>query len=141
MYLFVYGTLLSNIPSSMSKFLRRRSTLIGKATTAGNLYDLGSYPGFVAGGEATVKGELYRLDPDRQQQTMDMLDAYESVTGEADDQYRRVTIQVLVGGGGTFTAETYAFLGDTAGLPHIPRGDYPAYYQGKTEHERFVNGE
>ncbi|MGB3801726.1 MAG: gamma-glutamylcyclotransferase family protein, partial [Lewinella sp.] len=59
-YLFVYGTLRSDIPSSMSKFLRRRATLVGKATVAGRLVDLGGYPGFLAG-EGKAKGELYRL--------------------------------------------------------------------------------
>jgi gamma-glutamylcyclotransferase (GGCT)/AIG2-like uncharacterized protein YtfP len=141
MHLFVYGTLLSNIPSSMSKFLRRRATLIGKATTAGMLYDLGMYPGFVAGGEAPVTGELYRLNPDNQALTMEMLDAYESVTGEPEDQYRRVQVSAQVSGGGTFMAETYEFTGETEGMHLIPRGDYPAYYLGNSEHERFVNGE
>lgn len=141
MHLFVYGTLLSNIPSSMSKFLRRRATLVGKASTPGKLYDLGMYPGFVAGGEEMVQGELYRLDDAREEQTLEMLDAYESVTGEPGDQYRRITISAQVGGGGTFKAETYEFTGETAGMPLIPRGNYPAYYQGKADHERFVNGE
>jgi gamma-glutamylcyclotransferase (GGCT)/AIG2-like uncharacterized protein YtfP len=141
MHFFVYGTLLSNIPSSMSKFLRRRANLIGKATTAGNLYDLGMYPGFVAGGEETVTGELYYLKPDKQVQTLEMLDAYESVTGEPDDQYRRLEISVQVSGGGTFKAETYEFRGDAKGMQLIPRGDYPSYYQGNSNHEQFVNGE
>jgi gamma-glutamylcyclotransferase (GGCT)/AIG2-like uncharacterized protein YtfP len=125
----------------MSKFLRRRATLIGKATTSGSLYDLGMYPGFVAGGEEQVKGELYRLNPDNQAQTMEMLDAYEGVTGEPEDQYRRVTVSAQVGGGGTFKAETFEFTGKTGGMQPIPRGDYPSYYQGNTDHERFVNGE
>lgn len=140
-HLFVYGTLLSNIPSSMSKFLRRRATLIGKATTPGSLFDLGMYPGFVAGGDGQVTGELYRIHPENEAQTMEMLDAYESVTGEPDDQYRRLEITVQVGGGGSFQAQTYEYKGKTEGLTLIPRGDYPTYYQGKPDHERFVNGE
>lgn len=141
MHLFVYGTLLSNIPSSMSKFLRRRATLIGKATTSGCLYDLGMYPGFVGGKEAQVTGELYLLNPDSMALTMEMLDAYESVTGEPGDQYRRVTVNAQVGGGGTFKAETYEYTGETKGLHLIPRGDYPSFYLNNSAHERFVNGE
>lgn len=141
MHLFVYGSLLSNIPSSMSKFLRRRATLIGKASTPGALYDLGMYPGFVAGGDEEVKGELYHLNPESEEQTLEMLDAYESVTGEPEDEYARVEVPVRVSGGGLFKAETYVFVGDAEGKPAIPRGDYPAYYQGNTNHERFVNGE
>jgi gamma-glutamylcyclotransferase (GGCT)/AIG2-like uncharacterized protein YtfP len=99
------------------------------------------YPGFVAGGEERVTGELYHLNPDKQAQTMEMLDAYESVTGEPDDQYRRLEVSVQVGGGGTFKAETYEFTGKTEGMQLIPRGDYTKYYHGKPDHERFVNGE
>ncbi|MEM9928352.1 MAG: gamma-glutamylcyclotransferase family protein [Bacteroidota bacterium] len=141
MYLFVYGTLLSNIPSSMSKFLRRRATLIGKATTAGQLFDLGMYPGFVGGGAEKVTGELYRLEEARQEQTIEMLDAYESVTGASEDEYHRIEVEVQVGGGGTFSAQTYEYLGNTTGKERIPRGDYPAYYAAHPEHEKFVNGE
>jgi gamma-glutamylcyclotransferase (GGCT)/AIG2-like uncharacterized protein YtfP len=125
----------------MSKFLRRRSTLVGKATTPGVLYDLGLYPGFVAGGDELVKGELYHLKPENIAQTLEMLDAYESVTGEPEDEYLRSQVAVQIGGGGTFTAETYIFRGETAGKKMVPRGDYPAYYAGNADHERFVNGE
>jgi gamma-glutamylcyclotransferase (GGCT)/AIG2-like uncharacterized protein YtfP len=141
MHLFVYGTLLSKIPSSMSKFLRRRATLIGKATTSGSLYDLGMYPGFVGGEDGQVTGELYLLNPDSMTLTMEMLDAYESVTGEPGDQYRRISVRAQISGGGTFTAETYEFTGETEGMHLIPRGDYPTYYLNNPEHERFVNGE
>ncbi|MFT4751189.1 MAG: gamma-glutamylcyclotransferase (GGCT)/AIG2-like uncharacterized protein YtfP [Neolewinella sp.] len=140
MHLFVYGSLLSNIPSSMSKFLRRRATLVGKVITPGVLYDLGMYPGFVAGGDELVKGELYRINPDNEEQTMEMLDAYEAVTGEPEDEYLRGEVTVQVGGGGTFTAETYVFRGDLSGKKVVPKGDYPAYYTGNTDHERFANG-
>lgn len=140
MHLFVYGTLLSNIPSSMSKFLRRRATLVGKATTPGVLYNLGSYPGFVAGGDALVAGELYLVDPVQAAQTMEMLDAYESVTGEPTDEYKRTVVAVQVSGGGTFSAETYVFTGATEGKAIIPKGHYPTYYANNPEHQRFVNG-
>lgn len=125
----------------MSKFLRRRATLIGKATTLGKLYDLGLYPGFFSGGEGQVKGELYRLEEARQNQTLEMLDAYESVTGASEDEYHRIEVTVQVSGGGTFQAETYELVEDVADKPLIPRGDYPAYYLTNPEHEKFVNGE
>lgn len=141
MHLFVYGTLLSNIPSSMSKFLRRRASLVGKATVPGKLYDLGMYPGFVAGGEDNVVGELYLVKPESEEQTMDMLDAYEGVTGEPEDEYRRTDVTAQVGGGGTFKAQTYEYTGSLGGKKLIPRGNYPAFYEDNAEHARFVNGE
>lgn len=140
MHLFVYGTLLSNIPSSMSKFLRRRAVLVGKATIPGSLHDLGSYPGYFPEGAGTVIGELWRLNDDRREQTLEMLDAYESVTGETDDEYSRLTVLATVGGGGTFSAETYACRADVSGQPLIPRGNYPPFYAQNAAHRRFVEG-
>ncbi len=141
MYIFVYGTLLTSIPSSMSKFLRRKAQLIGKATVAGSLYDLGMYPGFVSGGGGRVKGELYRLEPATEEMTLQMLDAYESVTGAPEDEYQRVEVTAKVNDGGTFVAFTYEYRGDTDDKEIIPLGDYAAFYQGNTQHMRFVNGE
>ncbi|MEM6769531.1 MAG: gamma-glutamylcyclotransferase family protein [Bacteroidota bacterium] len=141
MYIFVYGTLLTSIPSSMSKFLRRRGQLIGKATVSGTLYDLGMYPGYVAGEEGRVKGELYRLNPETVEMTVDMLDAYESVTGAPEDEYRKIEVMAKVNDGGSFKAFTYEFTKSVAGKAVIPLGDYAAFYPGNEAHGRFVNGE
>jgi len=65
----------------MSKFLRRRAQLIGKATTGGKLYDLGMYPGFVAGDTGTVKGELYRINEEDAEETLEMLGRRRAVSG------------------------------------------------------------
>lgn len=140
-HLFVYGTLLTGIPSSMSKFLRRRAQLVGKATTSGRLYDLGMYPGFVAGPEGTVKGELYRLNEDNASETLEMLDAYEGVTGAPEDEYQRVEISVRISDGGQFRAQTYSFIKEFDDGKVIPKGDYAAFYPGNEAHQKFVNGE
>ena len=141
MYIFVYGTLLTSIPSSMSKFLRRKAQLVGKATTAGMLYDLGMYPGFISGEAGRVKGELYRLNPETAEMTIDMLDAYEGVTGAPEDEYRKVKVTVQVSDGGSFEAFTYEYKDAVEGKAVIPLGDYAAFYPGNAAHERFVNGE
>lgn len=125
----------------MSKFLRRKAQLVGKATVPGTLYDLGMYPGYVATGEGRVKGELYRLDEATAEMTINMLDAYESVTGAPEDEYRKVEVSVSVGDGGSFQAFTYEFTKSVAGKAIIPLGDYAAFYPGNAQHERFVNGE
>ena len=139
-YLFVYGTLRSDIPSSMSKFLRRRARLIGKATVSGRLVDLGGYPGFISG-EGTTKGELYCIDEDRAVETWQMLDAYEGVTGTEDEDYRRITIDVRVAGGGRFTAFTYEYQLPAGGKAEIPNGDYPPYYRNNPEHLKFTGND
>lgn len=137
-YLFVYGTLRSDIPSSMSKFLRRRGTLVGKATVAGELLDLGGYPGFVSGPAGTVKGELYRITADQAEETWQMLDAYEGVTGLANEGYRKIEVDVRVGAGGAFRAVTYEYQLPRDGKPVIPNGDYPPYYRSNPEHLKFT---
>ena len=137
-YLFVYGTLLSAIPSSMSKFLRRRASLVGKATTAGQLIDLGGYPGFLAGAEGTVKGELYRMSADRAEESWALLDAYEGVSGLATEEYRKVAVAVRVADGGEFTALTYAYQHAVGDRPVIAAGDYPPFYRNNPEHRKFT---
>ncbi|CAH0999410.1 hypothetical protein LEM8419_00708 [Neolewinella maritima] len=136
-YLFAYGTLRSDIPSSMSKFLRRRATLVGKATTSGRLIDLGGYPGFVQGG-GTTTGELYRLNADRVAETWELLDAYEGVAGNASDEYRKSIVSVRVRDGGTFQARTYEYKQGTAGQAEIPNGDYPPFYRSNAAHQKFT---
>ena len=140
MHLFVYGTLLSSIPSSMSKFLSRRATLVGAARAPGRLFDLGMYPGYVADGAGEVLGELYHLHPEGEETTWEMLDAYESVTGEAEDEYRREEIRVRTTEGEEYAADTYVFTGEHQQKAVIPNGDYRAFYAGSAEHQRFVNG-
>ena len=139
-YLFVYGTLRSDIPSSMSKFLRRRAALIGKATASGRLIDLGGYPGFVAGG-GTVKGELYRINEDQAGETWQMLDAYEGVSGLESEDYRKLALDVQVAAGGKFRAHTYEYQQPTTGKTEIPNGDYPPFYRTNPEHRKFTGNE
>lgn len=139
-HLFVYGTLLAGIPSSMGKFLRRRATLVGKATVPGTLYDLGLYPGYVAQGNGIVTGELYRLGEARAAETMELLDAYEGVTGAPEDEYARAKVKAKVNDGGSFAATTYVYTKDTAGKAVVPQGNYAVFYAESPDHQRFVNG-
>ncbi|MBB4079227.1 gamma-glutamylcyclotransferase (GGCT)/AIG2-like uncharacterized protein YtfP [Lewinella aquimaris] len=139
-YLFVYGTLRSDIPSSMSKFLRRRAALVGKATTGGKLVDLGDYPAFVTG-SGTARGELYRISPERAEETWELLDAYEGVSGGAGEEYQRTEIDVRVAAGGKFRAQTYAYRKSVGGKPEIPNGDYLPYYRGNSKHQKFTGND
>ncbi|PPK88305.1 gamma-glutamylcyclotransferase (GGCT)/AIG2-like uncharacterized protein YtfP [Neolewinella xylanilytica] len=139
-YLFVYGTLRSDIPSSMSKFLRRRATLVGKATVVGRLVDLGGYPGFITG-EGTTKGELYRIGEEQAAETWQMLDAYEGVSGLDSDHYRRVVVDVQVGDGGRFRAQTYEYQQSAEGKTEIPHGDYPPFYRNNPAHRKFTGND
>jgi gamma-glutamylcyclotransferase (GGCT)/AIG2-like uncharacterized protein YtfP len=114
--LFVYGTLMATAGDRMGRVertrLARESCPLGPATTAGLLYDLGSYPGLVvgAGCAGTVAGELVRLaDPVR---SLRWLDAYEGlVPGEHDhNEYRRVEIDVELASGHSVRAWSYIYV-------------------------------
>lgn len=140
MHLFVYGTLLSGIPSSMSKFLTRNASLIGKATVTGTLFDLGMYPGFVTSGNKLIHGEIYELNAADATTTMEMLDAYEGVTGEQEDEYKREKISCQTTDGKAMKAYTYISKTKPGSAPEISSGDYQKFYRGNKEHQRFVNG-
>ena len=138
--MFVYGTLRSEIPSSMSKLLRRRARLIGPATTAGYLIDLGGYPALVltpaASGER-VQGEVYAVHPDQAEETRQLLDAYEGVTGQPSEQYRKAEVDVLQDHR-PLRAVTYIYQLAADGYPVIAGGDYPSFYISAPAHQQFT---
>lgn len=121
----------------MSKFLRRRATLVGKATTSGSLIDLGGYPGFITDG-GTVHGELYRIHEDRAEETWALLDAYEGASGLSSEDYRREEIEVQIKAGGKFRAMTYIYQQSLTDKPIIPKGNYPPFYRNNPDHQKFT---
>jgi gamma-glutamylaminecyclotransferase len=86
--LFVYGTLMAGEANAAelggARFLGRART-----TASYTLYDLGPYPGLVAGGSTAVDGELYDVPEER----VPALDAFE----EHPDVYRRAPIALADG--------------------------------------------
>ncbi len=58
---FVYGTLLSG---EANHYLLATAAKLAEARTgaAFELYDLGSFPGLVAGGATSISGEIYEVD-------------------------------------------------------------------------------
>lgn len=90
--LFVYGTLRRGGANDITR-MRPAPQLLGVATIAGRLYDLGAYPGLVldraAGG---VLGELYRIEPTLERQ----LDRLEGVSDppQPDDEYFKRSVSV-----------------------------------------------
>jgi gamma-glutamylcyclotransferase (GGCT)/AIG2-like uncharacterized protein YtfP len=69
----VYGSLLLGEPNHR---ILSRATLVGAARTKAGftLYDLGAFPGMVAGGDDAILGEVYEVDA----ATLARLDALES---------------------------------------------------------------
>jgi gamma-glutamylcyclotransferase (GGCT)/AIG2-like uncharacterized protein YtfP len=113
-YLFVYGTLMSGAQTAPGKAQRlrlaRESDSLGPASIAhARLYDLGRYPGAIAGGgeDNLVRGEAVVLsDPER---TLAWLDAYEGIApGKPDEsEYERTLREVKLAGGEAIDAWVY----------------------------------
>ena len=113
-HLFVYGTLRTGSAHPMAHRLRVGATHIGRGSTAGSLYDFGDHPGavFAAAARYRVIGDVFLLRVG--QRLLTDLDRYESFTGQDDDMFRRMAIEVTLDAGGTVQAWAY-------GLREAPR--------------------
>lgn len=133
--IFVYGTLLSAVPSAASKWLYQHAELLGEVSFPGAIYDLGSYPGFVSVPSASdlVLGEIYQLHDIVQ--AFPYLDKYEGLDEEAP-LYRREKLAHPVHG----QVWTYIYQGETKDLPLIVGGDYRKYYEQQARHRLFIRG-
>ena len=127
-HLFVYGTLMTSAGAArtgkaMRARLQREAESLGPATTAGQLYDLGRYPGLVALPQAAdlVHGEVFRLiDPAG---AFRWLDAYEDVTpGDPDSEYERVLRAARLASGDDLEAWVYLYRGDLTGGRRVADG-------------------
>jgi gamma-glutamylcyclotransferase (GGCT)/AIG2-like uncharacterized protein YtfP len=109
---FVYGTLMNG---ERNHRVLAGAEHLGAARTVARfkMFDLGSYPGIIAGGRTSISGELYRVDA----ATLAKVDRLEG----HPDIYRRTPIE-LEGGG---SAEAYV-LRTTEGrrVTEIPSGNW-----------------
>ena len=97
-YLFVYGTLLKDFDSYMSKFLNRNSEFIGTGYFNGRLYQISWYPGAVLSDLPSEKvfGHLFKIH--NEEKTFQILDDYEGIglTAEHPNEYKRELIQAYL---------------------------------------------
>jgi gamma-glutamylcyclotransferase (GGCT)/AIG2-like uncharacterized protein YtfP len=122
--LFVYGTLRPFVAIPMSRWLRRTARYLGPATTAGRLYDLGSYPGMRAARKRRdrVVGDVYRVV---RPHVLRVLDRYEAGNARRSPKFvRERCIVKLAQRGMRKTAWTYRYRCSVAGAPRITGGDY-----------------
>lgn len=110
--LFAYGTLQE--AGQRDAVLRGAATwVVGRGSVAGTLYDLGEYPGLVAGGATRVPGTLIELADDA---ALTLLDAYEGVE---EGLYARVRTTVHLDTGDEVAAWVYVYLRPVDGRPRI----------------------
>lgn len=114
-HLFVYGTLLFADTGSTGREQRarlaREARIVGSGTVAGQLYDLGRYPGLVETSEARarVRGDVLELAaPER---TLRWLDAYEGIVpgDHPHNPYQRIEVEAALENGGSVTAWVYLY--------------------------------
>lgn len=111
--LFVYGTLKHG---GSNHALLSGQPFLGVAHTPPGftLFSLGAYPGMIASAadRAGVTGELWSVDD----ACLAQLDELE---GLAAGLYRRARIPIIIPPADTATVETYFYLRDLAGKPHL----------------------
>lgn len=133
--IFVYGTLLSAVPSAASKWLQQHARLLGEASFPGMIYDLGAYPGFVSDPSVScqVVGEVYQLYA--AEKAFSYLDKYEGLD-EQVPLYRREKLTHA----GYGTVWTYIYQGETTDLSLIAGGDYRNFFEQQARHRLFIRG-
>lgn len=98
-YIFVYGLLKSMYDNDPARFIRKKSTLIGKAYFPGILIDIGTYPGAIyePGSQTKVHGEVYRIDQNHKE-LVAFLDHFEGVGNQfkQPNEYIREVISVQI---------------------------------------------
>ncbi len=120
--LFVYGLLRSDMSAGLQGFVPGKARLIGRASVAGVLYDLGDYPGIVLGdGGASVAGEVWEITDASAWET---LDRFEDIRADGTGQYRRETIPVTTADGGRVLAQAYLYNRATDPLRVVASGDW-----------------
>jgi gamma-glutamylcyclotransferase (GGCT)/AIG2-like uncharacterized protein YtfP len=117
--LFVYGTLRPALAVGWPRKLVADLEVVGVATVSGLLYDLGDYPGMVAG-EGVVHGDLLRIGDEER---LAAIDAYEECGGP-QALYRREAVLATLANGTRVEAWAYFFTHPTGGAPVIADGDY-----------------
>lgn len=90
-HVFVYGTLRRGDVRDINQ-LKPAPAFVAMATVQGVLYDLGSYPGVLLGGEGRVTGEVYAISAELERQ----LDTIEEVWPQPTGEYskREVVVQL-----------------------------------------------
>lgn len=119
--LFVYGTLRSGQPHAPRL---GGATLLGPATTTGELRNFGDYPGLVEG-NGTVSGELVRL-PEAALSRIDDLEGFDPSDPDGS-LFRRELRTIQLEDGSRWEGWTYLWCHGGGSL--IPSGDWLEFLQ------------
>jgi gamma-glutamylcyclotransferase (GGCT)/AIG2-like uncharacterized protein YtfP len=120
-YLFVYGTLRSQMNDPLHRLLETHAILVGTGTFQGKLYDLGRYPGAIRSRGKTdcVIGEIYRFS--EPQRALEILDEYEG------HRFKRKRVTIIQADGKSITSWIYLYVRSVTRRARIQAGDYVQY--------------
>jgi len=117
-----YGTLMRSFGRQEALGVADALTYVSDCRFAGELYDLGRFPGAVPG-PGTVYGELFRLEDPAAQAQLDRYEAYDpDRTAASLFVRRRVSLAKP-----EETAWIYWYNDDPEDAPRVPSGDWAVY--------------
>jgi gamma-glutamylcyclotransferase (GGCT)/AIG2-like uncharacterized protein YtfP len=125
-YLFVYGTLRSNLVPQDLRGLVQQMRRIGAAYAHGHLYDLGEYPGAIidADCDRRIIGEVLELTDS--ESILTALDHYEGF--DSNDRgaslFVRTGCHVILENGEGIECWVYVYNGEISSAKLIESGDY-----------------
>jgi len=110
-HLFVYGTLAPGREPMPLRPQIARMTLVGTASVAGALYDLGTYPGAILDGSDRIFGSVFQVPGD--DAFWQALDSYEGFDPGQPNAglFRRETCRARLDPGQEVTCDIYVYNG------------------------------
>ncbi len=116
-----YGSLMRGLGATLRLGIDQRLRFVGPCTVAGELYDLGDWPGLRTG-NGRVVGEIHALLDD---EVLGILDGFEDYDAKRprESMYLRERVPLLDSGGGE-TAWTYVYNQVPDAIARIPHGDW-----------------
>jgi gamma-glutamylcyclotransferase (GGCT)/AIG2-like uncharacterized protein YtfP len=120
-YLFVYGTLRSEMNDPLHRLLETHAAFVGTGSFQGKLYDIGRYPGAIRSRSNTdlVIGEIYQLSEPRR--ALEILDEYEG------RRFRRKQVTIVQEDGKNIACWIYLYARSITRRSLIRSGDYAQY--------------
>ena len=120
-YLFVYGTLRSQMNDPLHRLLETHAIFVGSGFFQGKLYDIGRYPGAIRSRSNTdrVTGEIYQLSEPRR--ALEILDEYEG------RRFRRKLATIVQEDGKSIACWIYLYARSITHRSLIRSGDYVQY--------------
>ena len=128
-FLLVYGTLRPPFDNPFAQYLRNRGRCVGEGTFAGQIFDIGSYPGAVycEAADTRVCGTVFDISSQKEK-TLTYLDYYEGVGDnfEPPTEFVRAVVPVRFN---DQTADCWVYLYNlpTNEKPIVEGGDYAVH--------------